>query len=131
MTKNHVCCTPCLSKHTSYYQVFCCASLKWWHLEMLFSFFLKKIIFWVVRWDGEKDKKWPKTTATICLTPYLRNCTSYDCGFWYTCVKAWYLQQFFFPFFQNSDFQVFQSSSINAKRKFWGLPHLLHICVIF
>ena len=27
------------------------------------------------------------------LTLYVRNCTSYDCGFWYTCVK-----QFFFIF---------------------------------
>ena len=41
-----------------------------------------------------------------CLTSYLRNCTSYDCGFWYTCVKWWYLQQFF-SFFQKSDFSVF------------------------
>ena len=48
----------------------------------------------------------------LCLTPYLRDCTSYNCGFWYTW-KQWYLQQFFFSFFQNTDFQVFQSSSIN------------------
>ena len=25
----------------------------------------------------------------------------------------------------------FSSSSINAKKKFWGVPHLLHVCVIF
>ena len=25
----------------------------------------------------------------------------------------------------------FSSSSINAKKKFWGVPHLLHMCVIF
>ena len=25
----------------------------------------------------------------------------------------------------------FSSSSVNAKNKFWGVPHLLHICVIF
>ena len=24
----------------------------------------------------------------------------------------------------------FSSSSINAKKKFWGVPHLLHMCVI-
>ena len=65
-------------------------------------------------------------------TSYFRNCTSYNCGFWYTCVKWWYLQQFFVNFFQNSDFfQVFQSSSINAKMKFWGVPHLPHMCVIY
>ena len=37
----------------------------------------------------------------------------------------------FFHFFKILIFQVFQSSSINAKRKFWGVPHLLHMCVIF
>ena len=25
----------------------------------------------------------------------------------------------------------FSSLSINAKKKFWGVPHLLHMCVIF
>ena len=30
-------------------------------------------------------------------------------------------------FFLNS----FASSSVNAEKKFWGLPHLLHMCVIF
>ena len=38
----------------------------------------------------------------------------------------------FVKYFQNSDFfQVFQSSSINAKMKFWGVPYLLHMCVIY
>ena len=36
----------------------------------------------------------------------------------------------FFHFFKILIFQVFQSSSINAKRKFWGVPCLLHMCVI-
>ena len=40
--------------------------------------------------------------SSICLpihrTAYLRNCTSCDHNFWYTCVK-WYLQAFFFFFF--------------------------------
>ena len=39
--------------------------------------------------------KWQKKNS-FCLTPCLRNCTSYDCSFWYTCVKWWYLQHFFF-----------------------------------
>ena len=38
---------------------------------------------------------------------YLRNFTSYDCGFCYTCVRWWYAQHFFFSFFQNSDFFYF------------------------
>ena len=37
----------------------------------------------------------------------------------------------FFHFFKILIFQVFQGSSINAKRKFWGVPNLLHMCVIF
>ena len=45
---------------------------------------------------GKNGPKWPKK---FCITPYLWNCTSYDCGFWYTCVKWQYLQQFFFLFF--------------------------------
>ena len=36
-----------------------------------------------------------------------QNCTSYGCCFWYTCVKWWYLQQFFFHFFKILIFRVF------------------------
>ena len=36
-----------------------------------------------------------------------------------------------FFFFKILIFQVFQSSSVNVKRKFWGVSHLLHMCVIF
>ena len=73
---------------------------------------------------AQNDKK-------ICLTSYFRNCTSYNCDFWYTC-KMMISPAIFINFFQNSDFfQVFQSSSINAKMKFWGARHLLHMCVIY
>ena len=34
----------------------------------------------------------------IHRTPHLRNRTSCDHNFWYTCVKWWYLQVFFFHF---------------------------------
>ena len=82
---------------------------------------------------GGDGKKRPKMTKTLCLTLHLRNCTSCNCGFWYTCVKWWYLQHFifFFHFFKIVILQVFQSSSINAKRIFWGVPYLLHMCVVF
>ena len=43
------------------------------------------------------------------------NCTSYDCVFWYTVVKWWYLQQFF-SFFQKSNFSGF-SKFINDWQK--------------
>ena len=106
MTKNYVCAsTPYLSKHTSYYRVFCCTSLKWWHLQMLFSF-LQNFGFLCCQGGGAKRQKMAQNDKKFCLTSYLRNCTSYDCGFWYTCVKWWYLQQIF-SVFQKSDFSGF------------------------
>ena len=118
MTKNYVCCTPYLGKHTSYHRIFWCSRC--------FFHFFKILIFWVFR--GVKRQKMVENDKKFCLTLYTRKRTSYDCGFWYTCVKWWYLQQvFFFHFFKILIFQVFQSSSVNAKRKFWGVPHLLHM----
>ena len=133
--KNYVCCTPCLSKHTSFYRGFCCTSLKWWHLQMFFSF-SQNFGFPGSEEGGRtggrvKGKKSPKMTKQVFLTRYLRNCTSYGCSIWYTCVKWWYLQEFFFYFFKIVIIPVFQSSSINTNKKFWGMPHLLHMWVIF
>ena len=36
--------TPYLSKHTSFDCAFCCTSLKWWHLQMLFRFRINIVI---------------------------------------------------------------------------------------
>ena len=36
-----------------------------------------------------------------------------------------------FHFVKIMFFQIFQNSSINTKRKVWGVPHLLHTCVSF
>ena len=41
--------------------------------------------------------------SSICCAPYLRNCTSSNHNFWYTCGKWWYLQVFF-SFFWNFGF---------------------------
>ena len=76
MTKNYVCCTPYLSKHRSFYHVFCYTRLRWWHLQMLFSFFQK---CWFFGW-GIKGQKMTQNNKTN-LSLYLRNCTLYDCGF--------------------------------------------------
>ena len=59
MTKTCVCGTPYLSKH-----VFCCTSLKWWHLQTLFSFFSKFCFSWLLG-GGESKRakdgpKWQK-----------------------------------------------------------------------
>ena len=59
---------------------------------------------------GKKAKngsKWQKNC--VCLMPYLRNHTLYDCDFWYTCVKWWYLQQIF-SFFKILIFGVFRGN---------------------
>ena len=109
--------------------VFCCTSLKWWHLQMLFIF--SKFCFsgllggWRV-----KGKKWPRMRKKFCLTPYLRNSTSYDCGFWYTCVKWCYLQQLFcFHFFQNSDFSGFSKFINECQKEILSCaPPSSHLC---
>ena len=53
-----------------------------------------------------KTSKLQNFKISIRRSPYLRNRTSRDHDFWYTCIKWWYLQQLF-SFFQNSDFSGF------------------------
>ena len=63
-------------------------------------------------------------------TPYLRNSIVYDHHFWYTCVKWWYLQTFFFfSVFQNFDFLGCYGgkrakNSPNWQKKFWLSPFI-------
>ena len=49
---------------------------------------------------GFLGKKWTKMNVNnyICHMSYLRKSMAYDHVFWYTCVKWWYLQVFFFFF---------------------------------
>ena len=109
---------------------FCYTSLKWWNLQMFFSFFLN-LGFAGCQGEGLKRQKMAQNDKKFCLTLYLRNCTSYDCGFWYTCVKWWYLQQFF-SFFQKSDFSGF-SKFINKCQKIIlrCAPPSSHVCDFF
>ena len=37
----------------------------------------------------------PSVRPSVHRAPYLRNCTSFNHNFWYTCVKWWYLRAFF------------------------------------
>ena len=97
--------------------VFCCTSSKWWYLQILFFIFSKFRFSGFLRGGGLKGKKGSKMTRKICLTPYLRNCTSYDCGFWYACRRWWYFQQFFFIFFQNSDFLGFSKFTYICQKE--------------
>ena len=103
MTKNSVCYAPYLRNHTSCDCHFWCKCVKLWYLQIFFSI----LKFWFSRLPGcWKCKKWPKMTKnSACLTPNLRNHTSYDCGFWYTCKMMISPANFFI--FQNFDFGVF------------------------
>ena len=59
-------------------------------------------IAWINPWV--KVPKWAKMSKnSLCHTPYLRKHRSYDCDFWYTCVK-WCHPQVLFSFFQNFSF---------------------------
>ena len=71
-----------------------------------FFHFFKILIFEIIR-GFLRAKNGPKWQNILCLTPYLRNVTSYYCDFWYTSVKSWYLQQFF-HFFKMLIFLVFR-----------------------
>ena len=98
MTKNYVCCTPYLRNHTSYDCHLWCKCVKL-YLQVFF-FYFKILIFWVVM--GLKGQKMAQNDKKFCLTLYLRNCTSYDCDFWYTCKMMISSSNFFI--FQNFDF---------------------------
>ena len=68
----------------------------------------------------QNDKK-------FCLTSYLSNCTSYECDFWYTCVKWWYLQQFV-SFCQNSDFSGFSKFINKCQKEILRFASPQHVC---
>ena len=89
---------PYLRKSVAYDHDFRYTCIKWWYLRRFFSHFFKVLFFWVV--IGLKGQKWPKMTKNlVCRTSYLGNYIWYDCHLWYTCVKGWYLQVFFFFIF--------------------------------
>ena len=105
MTKNYVCCTPYLSKHTSFDHVFCCTSLKWWHLQMLFQFF-KILVFWVFREGPQKNGPKLQKKISHCISQEL-----YLIWLWFlvhTC-KMMISPAIFFHFFQHSDFSGFSN----------------------
>ena len=58
----------------------------------------------------------------------LKNYTSYDSGFWFTCVKWWYLRQVF-PFFLNSYFLGFSKFINKCQKKILRcVPPASHVC---
>ena len=111
MTKNYACRTPYLSKHT--YIIWLCFLLH----KLLQNdgisrcfFFFNFSKFWFSGLSQELYLIWLRFLVHMCkmmISPTI------------------------FHFFKILMFQVFQKSSINIKRKLWGVPHLLHKCVIF
>ena len=97
-----------------------------------FFHFFKILVFWVVmggvsKWQKMTQNNKRNLSHSVSQEQYL--------------IWLWFLIHmckmmispvfFFFFIFQNFNFSGFSKSSINAKRKFWGSPHLLHTCVIF
>ena len=96
-----------------------------------FFIFSKLWFSGLLGWWGWKGNKWIKMVKKLCLTPYLMNCTSYDYGCWYTCVKWWYVQDFFFFFFF---FHIFNLSGFSKfikkcqKQILRCAPPSSHVC---
>ena len=100
LTKNFICRTLYFRNHISY-DLHVCYTCMYRRIISpgIFSFFFQNFDF-RDHWErGGKVVKGQKMAQndknSVCLTPYLRNSISYDCDFWYTCVKWWYLQQIF------------------------------------
>ena len=102
---------------------------------MLFSFFqnfgfLGCLKRWRGRGGGAISQKWSKMTVSLCISGSQE---LYFIWLWFLVhiYKMMISPVIFFIFSKFWFFWVFQSSSVNAKRKFWGVPHLLHMCLIF
>ena len=79
---------------------------------------------------GAISQKWSKMTVSLCISGSQE---LYFIWLWFLVhiYKMMISPVIFFIFSKFWFFWVFQSSSVNAKRKFWGVPHLLHMCLIF
>ena len=75
-------------------------------------------------------KKWPKMTKKNCLT---LSQELYLIWWWFLLHlgNRMISPTIFFHFVKILIFWVFQSSSINTKGKFWVVPHLLYMSLIF
>ena len=94
--------------------------IKWWHLQMLFSFLQNFDFLGGEEVMGDRRaKNGLKWQNILSLTPYLRNRTSYHCSFRGTYVKWLYLQQFF-RFFKILIFGDFRGAGV-------GLSVILYI----
>ena len=103
---------PYLRNHTSYDCHLWYTSVKW-YLQRVFFHFFKILIFQVVSWVKEQQNG-PKWQKFLCLTPYLRNHTSYDCGFC-LCVKWCYISPIIFFIFSKFWILGFYGGGVKGK----------------
>ena len=91
----------------------------------IFFHFLEIFIFRAVTGvKGQKIAKM-KNNNYICHLPYLTNSITYDHDLWYTCVKWWYLQDFFSFFLKFSFFRLLGGKN-SPKSKATILPVTCH-----
>ena len=117
MTKNYVCRTPYLSKHSSFDCVFC---------FQIFDF----RCCWVVGGEGGGHRgggelKWQKMTQNDkknFVSLLISGTALHMTVVLVHLCKMMISPAVFFHFFKILIFQVFQTSSINAKRKFRCVP---------
>ena len=84
MTKKYVRHTPYIRKHTSYDRDFWYTYVKWWHLQMLFSFFQN---FEFPGFQGVKGQKMaPKWQKILSVSLQIPGNVPH-CGFWCKCIK--------------------------------------------
>ena len=102
MSKHSVWLIPYLRNHTSFDYDFWYTCVKWWYLQELFFFFFSQNFDFSAFEGGKRAKNGPKLPVSVCNALYLRNCRSYHQDFWYTGVKQWYLQVFFFSLFNTT-----------------------------
>ena len=127
MTKNYVCCAQYLRNNTSW------LSFVVHKNKMIISpgiFFIISKFWFFGLLGGWMGKKWPKMTkksVSLCISGTVHHMIEV----FGTYVQNDDISSNLFHFFKILIFKVFQSSLISAKRKLWGVPHLLHMCVIF
>ena len=91
--------------------------------------------------DFEQTLHKMKNDNYICHATYLRNNIVYDHGFWYTCVKWWYVQGFFYILIfwavmwvkgqkiaQNKKRQLYLSCNISQEQYSLWSWLLVHLC---
>ena len=116
MTKNSVHCTPDLRKHTSYDCDFRYTCVKWWHLQILSSFF-QSFDFSLLLGGKRAKNGWKRQIlyALLCISGTIL----YMIMVFNTLVQNQDISSNCFSYFQNSDFFGFQWKGYHNDQDFW------------